>query len=429
MKKWVIFEFGNGSFETGFPVTVRIGTDGIEGSDRIPDGFLPPAPPSLTEVTMEEWRQCFEEWINHFPIPNRAIRVEPQINAVRINFSEQTYNLENDLKIWLNSQDENWHKIIKKLSIELNTQDEIRIIIQTDNPNLRRLPWQVWDLFIDHFPKTEFAFSPSQQKTVGVNSAFQKSEKAKILVVLGASLEKGQNQAIDYQSDINAINKLGAEVEFLPQPTRHKLIDKLWETDWQIIFYSGHSSSERDGSKGYLQLRENEIITIDDLKESLRESITKGLQLAIFNSCQGLGLAKQLEDLALPQVIVMREKVPDKIAQMFLQDFLNAFAGGDGNRSLHDSVREARKKLRDKWQNKYPGISWLPVICQQYPDIQSLTWGKLIFYAKQQNQNLTKTTPILKSQVILIDASLDPQDSLYEQVWENGIKTIKRKIQ
>lgn len=383
MKKWVILEFGQGSFKTGFPVTVRIGTDGIEGSTRIPDGFLPPAPSSLTEITLEEWRQRFEEWINFFA--NRAIKVKPQVNTVGINFQDQTQNLISDVKSWLNSKDEKWDRIIKDLSIQLNQTDEIRIIVQTDNPNLRRLPWQVWDLFIEHFPKTEFAFSPSQQKVVGVTASPQKSEKVRILVILGEPLEKGQEKKINYQSDIDAINKLGANAEFLLQPTRQELINKLWENPWQIIFYSGHSSSEIDGSKGYLQLRKNEIITIDDLKESLRESITKGLQLAIFNSCQGLGIAKQLEDLALPQVIVMREKVPDVVAQMFLQDFLTAFAGGDGERYLHDALREARKKLRDKWEDKYPGISWLPVICQQCADSKSLIWNKLLLKDKENH--------------------------------------------
>ena len=116
--------------------------------------------------------------------------------------------------------------------------------------------------------------------------------------------------------------------------------------------------------------------------------VKKSLQLVIFNSCQGLGLAKQLEDLALPLVIVMREKVPDFVAQMFLQNFLNAFAGGNGDRTLHDCVREARRKIHDEYKNIYQGIAWLPVICQQCADSKSLTLlnfvsSKLLFYGYQ----------------------------------------------
>lgn len=45
--------------------------------------------------------------------------------------------------------------------------------------------------------------------------------------------------------------------------------------------------------------------------------------IAIFNSCDGLGLAQELADLHIPQMIVIKEPVPDKLAQEFLKYFLN----------------------------------------------------------------------------------------------------------
>jgi len=75
------------------------------------------------------------------------------------------------------------------------------------------------------------------------------------------------------------------------------------------------SGSFQNDRGGFLELNQQDSITIDDLKESLRTAISHGLQLVIFNSCDGLGLAKQLEDLHLPQMIVMRERVPDEVAQ------------------------------------------------------------------------------------------------------------------
>lgn len=381
-RKWVIFEFGEGSFETGFPVTVRIGTDGVEGSNRIPNGWLPPAPKNLTESSLEKWKQNFEEWIQCFAI--RGIKPSTaQVNQVgiNVNFPQQTEALESQVKEWLKKSDETWQKIIEALSLELNKQDEIRIIIQTDNYWLRQLPWQVWRLFSDHdkLPRTEFSFSPSHQNTL--NLVHQKYSQVKILVILGESSEGETTPKIDYKSDIDAISRLGAEVEFLAQPTRKALVDKLWEKSWQIIFYSGHSNSENDASQGYLLLRQHqdgsqETISIDNLKESLTQAITNGLQLAIFNSCDGLGVANQLQELSLPQIIVMRNKVPDRVAQDFLQDFLKAFAGEEGNRSLHDALREARKKIKDNYDDSYPGMSWNPVIFQQYPDTMPLTWMK-----------------------------------------------------
>ncbi len=91
------------------------------------------------------------------------------------------------------------------------------------------------------------------------------------------------------------------------------------------------------------------------------KKVKKGLKLAIFNSCDGLGLARKLVDLRIPYAIVMREPVPDIVAQKFLQYFLTAFAGGE---SFYSSVRLARKRLQEELEDKYPCASWLPVIFQ-----------------------------------------------------------------
>jgi CHASE2 domain-containing sensor protein len=73
-----------------------------------------------------------------------------------------------------------------------------------------------------------------------------------------------------------------------------------------------------------------------------------------------LGLAYELEQLHIPQMIVMREPVPDKVAQEFLNYFLKAFANGD---SLYLAERQARERLQGLEQ-EFPCASWLPVICQ-----------------------------------------------------------------
>ncbi|MHC5746735.1 MAG: CHAT domain-containing protein [Nostoc sp.] len=76
------------------------------------------------------------------------------------------------------------------------------------------------------------------------------------------------------------------------------------------------------------------------MKHGLKKAIESGLHLAIFNSCDGLGLAEALEDLHIPQVIVMREPVPDLVAQEFLKHFLTEFSNGQ---SLYSALREARR--------------------------------------------------------------------------------------
>jgi WD40 repeat protein len=113
-------------------------------------------------------------------------------------------------------------------------------------------------------------------------------------------------------------------------------------------------------------------LTLKELKYALEKAVSKGLKLAIFNSCDGMGLGFELQQLHLPQAIVMREPVPDEIAQDFLRHFLPEFARGQ---SLYLSEREARLRLHGR-EDEFPGASWLPVIFQS-PATTPPTWADL----------------------------------------------------
>ena len=108
------------------------------------------------------------------------------------------------------------------------------------------------------------------------------------------------------------------------------------------MFFAGHSQTE--GKTGRIYLNEdttNNSLTIEQLQASLKIAIANGLKLAIFNSCDGLGLANTLEKLHIPTIIVMREPVPNRVAQEFFKHFLSAFALS--HQSLNLSVRQARE--------------------------------------------------------------------------------------
>jgi CHASE2 domain-containing sensor protein len=125
------------------------------------------------------------------------------------------------------------------------------------------------------------------------------------------------------------------------------------------------------------------------LRFGLQRAISKGLQLTIFNSCDGLGLAYELEQLHVPQSIVMREPVPDRVAQEFLKRFLSTFAAGE---SLHTSVRQARESLQGL-EGEFPAASWLPIVFQN-PAVPSLTWQGLQGYSVSESKPFVPTRPL-----------------------------------
>ena len=233
---------------------------------------------------------------------------------------------------------------------------------------MQRIPWHLWNFF-SRYQFAEAAIGLPQANRVEKLNITR--EKIRILGIFG------DDKGIDIKADKQYLENLPKEAEtiYLVKPNRQELHRKLSdEKGWDIICFSGHSESKTDGSTGcfYLDLENNIQITIEESKYVLTAAIKKGLQLAIFNSCDGLGLAKQLACLYIPAIIVMREPVPDLVAQEFLKHFLQLFASG---KSLSLSVRQTREKL-EYLEYKFPGASWLPVICQNSAEIPP-TWQSL----------------------------------------------------
>lgn len=358
MKKRVILTLMEGSFEQGFPAILQISENNTLTETAIQIlGKLPPAPDILEKFT--DWQLAY----NQILMVVRAITVPVQ-KVTNVSSSQLGTDLVDSLNHWLNSPSRDWKKIRDGLQRNVKPTDEIEILIETNNLELWQLPWNQWDFF-KHYRNAEVALSKPEyqkQKKIEINNA---NGKVRILAILGNA------KGIDISKDRAYLEQLSdqADPEFLPEPTIEEFHDKLWEQDWDILFFAGHSSSQY---KGQIMLNKNDTITIDQLTHAIEKAIDKGLRLAIFNSCDGLRLGKELLELDIPQVIVMREPIPDAVAPAFLKYFLTAFVRGE---SLYASVREARKRLQG-WEKEYPYATWLPVICQNPAEIAP-TWQEL----------------------------------------------------
>jgi hypothetical protein len=365
MGRVAVLKIGNGDFDQGFDVSLQVCRDNALPSPEIP-GRLP-ANTELEDL-YTVWQQTFIRLTTQ-----RGTDSDWQIESRPTNHSTSevdacryfAQNLETSMRSWLQrSQDQGWQRIRERLVRELaNNSDEFRVIISAINSELCKLPWHIWDLMESNL-NVEIAFSypnDGEPETVETNS----NNKVRILAVFGDS------SGIDTQPDRDAISQLnGANPKFLSQPTSQALINYLRiKEGWNIFFFAGHS--ETNGEIGRIYINESESLEISDFRNALREAVRHGLKLAIFNSCDGLGLARQLADLHIPVIIVMREPVPDKVAQSFLRQFLTEYAHGQ---PLYTSVRRARERL-EEFQN-LPGATWLPVICQ-IPALVPPTWQEL----------------------------------------------------
>ncbi|HEY9653581.1 MAG TPA: protein kinase, partial [Coleofasciculaceae cyanobacterium] len=293
---------------------------------------------------------------------------------------ESAIELRDRLRTWLDS--DGFRAIDRRLREELNRDEIIRFLIRTEEKLLHKLPWQEWDFF-ERYPKAEVALSAVEFEKPRKSQTAILKESVRILAILGNS------KGIDIEVDRRKLEALpGAEVEFLVEPERQQLNDRLWEQPWDILFFAGHSETKEE--TGHLYINQTDSLSLDELKYGLKQAIAQGLHLAICNSCDGLGLASALAQLHIPQMIVMREPVPDKVAQEFLNYFLNAFANGD---SLYLAERQARERLQGL-EHQFPCASWLPVICQNPVEIPP-NWRSLQGQTEEQiSRNLTASAMV-----------------------------------
>ncbi|MFB2917902.1 CHASE2 domain-containing protein [Aerosakkonema funiforme] len=361
MGKLVILKLGEGNFDRGFSVILQIGAEGKQSSTEI-TGKLPPAP---------EIPQQYESWQSTYRRLGLGLRLEaPAAQVTNLSIFQDCHNaaqaLSDSMNRWLNS--EVFRPVKETFLKKLKPSDKIRLILQTEDWQLRRLPWHLWELFTEDYTQVEIGLSASKYDLAEKRSPKIKNNKIRILAILGNSA------GIDIQKDRALLEQIpSAEIHFLVEPKRQELTEQLWEQGWDFLFFAGHSSSQAESEKGFLYINPTDRISIGELKDALRKAIKRDLKLAIFNSCDGLGLAHELAELHIPQIIVMREPVPDKVAQVFLNYFLKAFSGEE---SLYLAVREARERLKDL-EDEFPCASWLPIICQNPAEVP-LSWQELL---------------------------------------------------
>ncbi len=357
------------------------------------DGYLPALPGDLeaSKVQFEssDYRHpAYSQWqysYSQFEAVRQVVshRINPKKiitdSEARARSSEQKESVVNSLNEWLNCQDSAWQplrdELIAVLSHLQKTGKEARLFLDTDHSQLRRLPWQEWDLFKYRFPQAEVAVRLQSSRT-RIQPIRQYSQ-VKVLALIGNS--EGINTQFD-EEVIQALEKKNAQVTFLKQPTREELSQALRdENGYHLFIFSGHSCSNPDGTIGKIELNNTQdAISIEEFKSSFGIAIKQGLQLAIFNSCDGLGLAHQLAELGLPRSIVMREPIPDEVAVKFLKYFFEEFSN---NKSLFHSIHFSRERLIEYgFEKSYPGVSWLPTLCVQEVTLSSnsLIWQDFI---------------------------------------------------
>ncbi|MEM9814805.1 MAG: ABC transporter substrate-binding protein [Cyanobacteria bacterium P01_D01_bin.6] len=359
----VILSFSQGTTESGFLIAARLLKSGMQVDQG--DNLRIPAVPELNS-RYQDWRKYYIDQGRSVSRSGRAMDLPPA--TIAYSSVSECREAAKSLALYL---DQRWFERAEFQAIKewirgrilVHTDQSVPVFFEFNTGSreqdilLRRLPWSRWNLFKE-LPNTEPALGIAFGQPVSPTL-----KNIRVLIVLGTD-EGGLDLEADNQF-VSELEKIGAQVKPLFCPTPRELHVELMKSSYDVLFFAGHSLSEEDQRDGSILLKPKTFVSIEALSPSLQSAVRKGLRLAIFNSCDGLGLADPLiRREKIPSVVVFREPVPDEVARTFLKYFLEEFSAG---KPLFLSIREARNQLRfleDRPEDPLPSASWLPVVCQ-----------------------------------------------------------------
>ena len=254
------------------------------------------------------------------------------------------------------------------------------LFIICETPEFDRLPWEAWAESPEFPEGLRISRIPTKiGSPVGTKA---KRSKLRILVILGDetglnfTAERAALKQLQRNAFVDFVGWQGGQDVTLRSRIRKALAD---EQGWDLLIFAGHSN-ETALTGGELGIAPGESLMLSEIDQDLKKAIDRGLQFAIFNSCKGLSIAQRLVDIGLSQVIVMREPIHNRVAQIFLLGFLQQFMSG---LDVDTAMRSATQALTNNPNFDYPATQWVPSLFRhpaaplfQCPIIDRLQWLK-----------------------------------------------------
>ncbi|MBJ7297817.1 MAG: hypothetical protein JHC73_16235, partial [Dolichospermum sp.] len=180
---------------------------------------------------------------------------------------------------------------------------------------------------------------------------------------------------IDTETDKKLISNLtgAAKPKIVEVTSIAEVINALDNNKFDILMFAGHSSTLPDGTDTTIWLTDNLKININQISNQIRNALNRidhPLVLAIFNSCDGIGIDGQLKEqgIRIPYLIAMKARITDEIAHTFLTLFLRYFVR---NRM---SFQMAYQQAQNGLDPFVPGAGSLPILCVKQAIMPNLFW-------------------------------------------------------
>ncbi|NCR70327.1 MAG: ABC transporter substrate-binding protein [Microcystis aeruginosa LG13-12] len=344
MSRVVILKIGEGNFETGFSVTLEIRDNHLLIAPFAEGKLVPNL--DIADA-LQNYRRAYYHWVKSQPslgitVPHSMI-THAAVGDPRDKLRQATQTLRDSLNTWLNSS--YLSSIQNRILFHIGTESEVRFFIQTTHFDLQQIPWECWNFLHEWFPDLEIALTIQRNPPL-----INLTSPIKVLVILG-NIDIGNEHTSVCLSSLQTVlgnpDKIFMQIlspsSEVPLSTK-SIHNELIENQWDIVVYLGHSQTSSDGHDGVFIIDNDTALSPEhNLRNSLEIAVKKGLKLVICNSCDGLGIGRQLAKIRVPHIIVMKEPIAVRVALRFLEVFLPNFLE---HKSLQESLTIARQELR-----------------------------------------------------------------------------------
>ncbi|MFP4006551.1 MAG: CHASE2 domain-containing protein [Spirulinaceae cyanobacterium] len=384
------------------------------GNHQIIDRVLP-YPLALDE--------CYQQWqksyLNFYQSALRGKvagrgRITTPIRDWRSQLVQAEAKLLNTFHYWLRSA-ELFEIRSQIIQLAAQTATGLNLFLSCQDVALERLPWETWEVAAESPLSLDITWV-RLPTSVRQDITLPDRPKPRILMILG------DDTALDFQGDREAIAVLdsGVDIEIISSqdcPNRQDLKQHICDAiahpqGWDILLFAGHSN-ETELTGGEFAIAPHTTLSLSEIQPYLKKAQANGLQFALFNSCSGLSIAKTLIDLGLSQVAIFREPVHNKVAQVFLSQFLKNLAH---YKNVQECLKLATQYLATAAKLAYPSAHLIPCLFR-HPGSQPF---QLKPPQKEQYFQLKNLKPhpieaILLSAIAFLSLLLPVQDWLLAQ--------------
>jgi hypothetical protein len=344
-----------------------------------------PYPETLT-ANYREWRNAYLNFYQHF-IPPQSIEDSTLglrgrvLGSGSLSTSDDRRSalvqaearLLSEFYRWLNSAQlaELRQKMLGAAKQQAKSTDATKVHQPIDlflscyPTELERLPWESWEINseLDTTTTIRIVRIPVNiDESIDANTKHFHRRRPRILVILG------DDTGLDLDADCQAIRSLSrlAQIEWINWRQKkdlsslsERIITALAdECGWDVLLFAGHSN-ESEVVGGELAIAPGQSIALSELKPHLIQAKKRGLKFALFNSCNGLDIAKSLIQWGIHQVAVMREPIHNHVAQAFLIEFLRHLGRHE---DAHQSLLTACQELKLVKNLTYPSAHLVPCL-------------------------------------------------------------------